>query len=136
MSKFWLAAIMMLASACLVDSPESATEDAPSQVDVTEDALSIRTDPCSLVRCAAGYTCVSKGNKAQCIPIPGGAECRTDADCSLYSSYCGGCNCLALNPLESPPKCLDPVQCLIDPCSNKSAVCEDGYCVVSDGLIR
>jgi hypothetical protein len=129
--RIWLLAVAMLASACLAGSPETVTEDDASQVEATEQSL--RLNPCATVRCANGYHCVATGGQAQCVPV---AECSTDADCSLYSNYCGGCSCDALGPFEKPIKCLDPVQCLIDPCANKKAVCEEGSCVVSDGSVR
>jgi hypothetical protein len=60
------------------------------------------------------------------------AECRSAADCRLYSDYCGGCNCIALGPNDNPPVCSNPFQCLVDPCEvpSHTAACVNGQCVV------
>jgi hypothetical protein len=65
-----------------------------------------------------------------CEPSGGGA-CRADSDCRLFSDYCTGCDCRALLVGAPDPTCNGPgVQCLIDPCENKRAVCSRRACVV------
>jgi hypothetical protein len=62
----------------------------------------------------------------------GGATCRTNSDCRLFSDYCTGCDCRALPTSAPDPTCPGPgVQCLVDPCDRKSAVCAGGACAVS-----
>lgn len=57
--------------------------------------------------------------------------CQSDADCRLFSNYCGGCACTPLTQSEAEPKCpSDPVQCLLDPCQGKTAACTNGLCAV------
>ena len=68
--------------------------------------------------------------QCKCVPTGGGGTCTTAADCHLVSNYCGGCNCLSLTAGEKEPACTGTmVQCLIDPCSTKSAACVGGHCV-------
>jgi hypothetical protein len=56
---------------------------------------------------------------------------REDRDCTTYSDYCEGCNCLALPVGASPPACTgNQVQCFVDPCMNKRAVCNGGSCAL------
>lgn len=62
----------------------------------------------------------------------GGAACRSDADCRTFSDYCTGCDCRALSTTERDPVCPGPgVQCLIDPCDSKQAVCRAGQCQIA-----
>lgn len=56
-----------------------------------------------------------------------------DADCRLFSDYCTGCDCRALAPGASDPKCKGPgVRCIADPCGRKRAACMEGTCVAVD----
>jgi hypothetical protein len=97
---------------------------------------------CGKATCAAGQVCCN-ASCGICTP-PGGvctqqvcddpppATCRTAADCRLFSDYCTGCDCRALATGAADPTCNGPgVQCLIDPCDGKSAVCTRGACVVA-----
>lgn len=62
-------------------------------------------------------------------PPPAPGSCTTDADCRLVSDYCKGCDCRALASDEKPPTCdTAGVQCLVDPCLNRAAVCQGGKC--------
>ena len=63
-----------------------------------------------------------------------GGACNSAADCRLVDDYCGGCNCLSLTEDEQPPRCQDPVQCLIAPCENRVAVCSNGRCASTSNL--
>ncbi len=55
--------------------------------------------------------------------------CRQASDCRLYSSECGGCNCLSLVATDPDPVCNGhAVQCLVDPCRGHAAACDDGHC--------
>jgi hypothetical protein len=59
-------------------------------------------------------------------------ECRTNADCRAFSFMCTGCDCLALSPTDPEPMCPGPgVQCFVDPCLNKAAVCVGGQCRIN-----
>jgi hypothetical protein len=45
---------------------------------------------------------------------------------------CTGCDCLALGPGDHEPVCSGPgVQCFVDSCLNKKAVCEAGRCAIA-----
>ena len=60
-------------------------------------------------------------------PDQSGAEgsCVRDSDCRLFSDYCMQCACLALGVNQPPPPCNgNMVNCLRDPCSMNSAVCD------------
>ena len=56
--------------------------------------------------------------------------------CRTFSSYCDGtklrsCVCYALHAGELNPTCDGQMTtCIVDPCLGKTAVCEDGGCVV------
>ena len=87
---------------------------------------------CATILCRAGYVCEESCGSASCVPVTR-PECTKDADCRLFSDYCGGCNCLTLGPKEPNPKCTTgQVQCLVDPCRNLEARCEHGSCVAGD----
>lgn len=124
----------------------------------TDEAELRKNNPCATVRCAAGYTCKPKGQRAECVPndepilscasvlcivgtvceetpsgprcVPQQAECSTDSDCRLEDNYCGGCSCLALATGESGPTCSNPVACFAAPCavSGNVAACVNGQC--------
>jgi hypothetical protein len=62
---------------------------------------------------------------------PPAPRCTTDADCRLYSDYCDGCACRALDRAAADPKCGGTmVQCLVDPCQGKHAACTGGACTL------
>ena len=95
---------------------------------------------CGNATCAGGQVCCN-ASCGICTP-PGGvctqqicdppSACRADADCRLFSDYCTGCDCRALAPGVPDPTCPGPgVQCLVDPCQGKSAVCKQGACSVA-----
>jgi len=82
--------------------------------------------------CAANMAGTDASTDTSCLKDGGtapGGECKSNADCRLVDDYCGGCNCLALGPGESAPKCTDPVNCFVQPCMNKTAACVAGNCV-------
>jgi hypothetical protein len=61
--------------------------------------------------------------------LPAQARCITDADCRLVSDYCDGCACRALATGEADPTCGGTiVQCFVDPCQRRRAVCQSGAC--------
>jgi hypothetical protein len=85
------------------------------------------------VRCAAliatlvAAACASSGGSS----VPSAPRCSTDADCRLYSDYCDGCACRALDRAAVDPKCGGTiVQCLVDPCRGKQAVCAAAACTL------
>ncbi len=60
-----------------------------------------------------------------------GASCQHATDCQVFSSQCGGCNCLALRKTDPDPVCAgNQVQCFTDPCQGHTAGCDQGHCVV------
>lgn len=66
-------------------------------------------------------------------PPAGSMACTSDADCRTYSSYCGEapCACLPLGKSASNPRCSGPaVNCFVDPCRKKIALCKAGSCVL------
>jgi hypothetical protein len=80
--------------------------------------------------CVAAGNGVDVASEGACEPAPG--ACRTDADCRTFSDYCTGCDCRALSVGQKDPVCPGPgVQCLIDPCLDKQAVCLAGRCALS-----
>jgi hypothetical protein len=84
-------------------------------------------DPCMNTTAA----CVN-GTCQKVKPLPTESQCTTDADCTLVADYCTGCDCRALGPGESLPKCAGPgVSCLVDPCGTKTAACVGGMCVAN-----
>jgi hypothetical protein len=95
--------------------------------------------PCGNTVCAAGETCCNPSCSI-CAPKGGGCTqqvceptkpCTVNGDCRVEADYCTGCNCRALGTAETLPACTTPgVQCLIDPCDSKSAVCKDGRCTL------
>jgi hypothetical protein len=97
---------------------------------------------CGKAKCAGGQVCCN-ASCGICTP-PGGVctqqvctdsapgSCRTDADCRLFSDYCTGCDCRALPPGAPDPTCPGPgVQCFVNPCMGKIAVCKSGACAVA-----
>jgi hypothetical protein len=62
------------------------------------------------------------------------ATCKTDSDCRTVADYCTGCDCRALATGAPDPTCTGPgVRCLVDPCLNKTAVCQSGRCAIGAG---
>lgn len=60
------------------------------------------------------------------------AVCQSDADCRVFSNYCGGCACTVLMQGDADPSCAGAeVQCLVDPCQGRRAVCTEGACTVA-----
>lgn len=57
------------------------------------------------------------------------AQCLVDADCRTVSSYCDGCQCLAVGAHAPDPSCHAAiVACFVDPCLHKQPVCIAGVC--------
>jgi hypothetical protein len=60
--------------------------------------------------------------------------CQNASDCRLYSSYCttAPCQCIPLGAHDVDPPCVTGQQaCIVDPCLNKTAVCNNNVCGVS-----
>lgn len=103
--------------------------------------------PCGRTTCAAGKVCCNASCGICTEPdgactqqacedpkTPPPAECKSDADCRTFSDYCTGCDCRALASNESDPVCTGPgVRCFADPCGGKTAVCQNGQCVLGSG---
>lgn len=97
--------------------------------------------PCGSNVCGAGQFCCNLScgicaptggacTQQFCEPAP--ARCASDADCRTFSDYCTGCDCRALSRGQPDPKCSGPgVQCFVDPCQGKKAVCRQGRCVLA-----
>jgi hypothetical protein len=106
---------------------------------------------CGKTTCAAGEVCCNAScgictpPNGGCIllactdeppPVPG-VSCTADSDCRLEADYCTGCDCRATG-LKAPTKVCSgpPVRCLVDPCMQKTAVCQSGQCVVATAPTR
>ncbi len=105
-------------------------------------------EPCGPKTCPAGEVCCNP-SCGICTP-PGGfctqnlcgdtsavarepEGCNADSDCRTFSDYCTGCDCRALASGQEPPACPGPgVRCLVDPCQDRVALCQEGKCVTSD----
>jgi hypothetical protein len=65
----------------------------------------------------------------------GASSCSSADDCRLYDSYCEGahqCQCIPLRKTEVDPPCLTRmVSCLVAPCVQKVAACENQVCVAN-----
>jgi hypothetical protein len=58
-------------------------------------------------------------------------ECSKNSDCHVEADYCTGCDCVALGPEQQLDECPGPgVQCLVDPCRGRTAICEKNVCVI------
>jgi hypothetical protein len=97
---------------------------------------------CGPTRCATGMICCNSscgvcttptgGCTLQiCTQPAGGGACQGDSDCRLQADYCTGCDCRSLAAGQTLPPCSGPgVRCLRDPCSQATAACVNGYCVI------
>jgi|GEM_PF-1826644 len=90
------------------------------------------SDYCCNANCG---TCAPRG--AGCTAIacdpPSTWVCNSDADCRVEADYCTGCDCRVLGIGGTLATCTGPgVQCLLDPCTSKVALCSNGQCVVAD----
>jgi hypothetical protein len=66
----------------------------------------------------------------ECPPTVAGT-CDSDDDCKPVADYCLGCHCRALGRDGRLPVCADQgVQCLVDPCASKAAICSGGQCLL------
>lgn len=121
-----LTLMLLLLGGCL--SPGAVPHE--ESVAASAETLSASPGPrCDVIRCRAGFTCEEGRFGARCVPGP--TTCVGDEDCRLEANYCTGCDCVALADGESLPKCpTTPVQCLVDPCTQKEAQCQAGRCVV------
>lgn len=116
-----------LLGACAADAAPIATG---SEAVESQALVSPGSRGCAVTLCPRPLVCEEDCNGvASCVPATT-AECRSDADCRLFSDYCEGCNCVALGTGESDPVCKgNPVACFVDPCLNLKARCEFGSCV-------
>lgn len=56
-------------------------------------------------------------------------ECSNDSQCMLTADYCAQCDCVAHSVEKDLPACGGPgVQCYVDPCLSRNAVCKSGRC--------
>jgi len=71
------------------------------------------------------------GAGSDSMPEPQSGTCTADSDCRLTSDYCVVCQCNAIGAHDPVPGvCGVPVvECLVDPCRDKTAVCRSGKCV-------
>lgn len=103
---------------------------------------------CGTVTCPTGQYCCNASCSmcappgVACIQIAclgtggsgsGVGSCASDSDCRIYDDYCKGCNCravpanIAVDPACGPS---DMVNCFVEPCLNKRALCSNGQCTV------
>jgi hypothetical protein len=147
-AKVDLASVMLIAGlaafvpACGAPPVGDEDIDAADEAQLSEHAEAIVAGPtrgrgCEVVLCRSGYVCEEQNGRAVCVPASPPPACQTDADCSLVANYCGGCNCLAVGPGQSVPKCHDDVvACLQWPCQGYTASCYKGMCVASQGALQ
>jgi hypothetical protein len=127
-----LVAAVCMSSACAntEETSEPSADEAPLASGLAESDNALKINPCALVRCRAGTQCEVQDGHAVCVPTPA-PECKSDKECRLFSNYCEGCQCVALDDGEVDPVCKgDIVACLVDPCGNAAARCLRGQCVV------
>jgi hypothetical protein len=137
-----IAAIAAVVPAC--GAPPVEDLDAADEAHLSEKADALLASQkhrkgCEVVRCMDGFSCEEQDGHAVCVanPSPPQRSCQTDSDCSLAANYCGGCNCLAVGPGQSVPKCEgDVVACVQWPCHGYAAYCYDGTCVASQGALQ
>ena len=96
-------------------------------------AIACQPQPVDAGPCIDTVACIKgtvwSSTQCKCVPTTTGGTCTTAADCHLVSNYCDGCNCLSLTSGQKEPACSGTtVQCLVDPCSTKSAACVGGHC--------
>lgn len=131
----------LVAAVCMLGACANTEEsDAPSADegplasaepgDLQQGSAALKINPCALVRCRAGTQCEVQDGRAVCVPTAE-PECKSDKECRLFSNYCDGCQCLALDDGEVNPVCKgDIVACFVDPCRNAEARCIQGQCVL------
>jgi hypothetical protein len=96
--------------------------------------------PCGNTFCSTGQyccnancgTCAPEGADCayqECAP-PASWTCLGDNDCTAADDYCGGCNCRLLGPKGHLQACAARVSCFIAPCTDKTARCQNGQCVL------
>lgn len=147
-------AVIAVALAAALGGCQTAPEATEPSAEETVGAELIWPRPCaSSNQCPRGNYCTV--DDGVCNPPPGcgpgqscptvcygtcqgfrteAALCRYDSDCRTFSDYCTGCDCRALGATQKDPVCKGPgVQCFVDPCLDKTAVCEAGRCVISGG---
>lgn len=121
--------LLLLVAACGTEPTKSTTIDSASLQQALAKGCHAQCPKCKPGTYCLMYACllVCPGDKA---PVQ---RCHQDSDCALRSDYCGGCFCQA--DLAGTPKLyycpVDTVQCFVDPCFNKKAVCDrsTGTCV-------
>jgi|GEM_PF-3389873 len=151
----WGICLGVLLFGCTRQSPQ---QPAPQDAHAVAPALKVNApdegpaggEPCGPVKCPADEVCCNAscgictppGNVCTqqfCEPAPAPISedtangiCTKDADCTLSSDYCKGCDCRALGPKQELPACTGPgVRCFADPCMKKVAMCNAGRCEVA-----
>jgi hypothetical protein len=139
--------VLVLAAACSTtrqkDPPhQDAVAPRTMQPHITPLAEATHGVTCGQNRCAAGEFCCNE-SCGICAPqggfctqqictepaAPDPVRCKSDVDCRLVAHMCTGCDCLALAREDPDPVCPgEGVQCLVDPCRERRAVCRDGGC--------
>lgn len=127
------AAALVGVGLCLACSPSPP----PAPSSPTAPTASAASASSSVASAAASSSAAPSASAASAAPSASAASakaCAKDADCTLFSDYCGGCTCRGLGPGDGQPRCPGkPVQCLVDPCLRKVAACEGGRCVARAG---
>lgn len=121
------AAALVGVGLCLACSPSPP----PAPSSPTAPTASAASASSSVASVAASSSAAPSASAAPAAPAK---ACAKDADCTLFSDYCGGCTCRGLGPGDGQPRCPGkPVQCLVDPCLRKVAACDGGRCVARAG---
>lgn len=121
------AAALVGVGLCLACSPSPP----PAPSSPTAPTASAASASSSVASVAASSSAAPSASAAPAAPAK---ACAKDADCTLFSDYCGGGTCRGLGPGDGQPRCPGkPVQCLVDPCLRKVAACDGGRCVARAG---
>lgn len=92
------------------------------------------TNPCAVVRCTSGTTCVAVGSTAMCVPT-----CTYDRECPCHQlcmkgacrDPCAGEPCsrgTTCKSLGGNAICVDPVKCSSEKDCSSDQLCLDGVC--------
>lgn len=134
-----LALVLVLVGAC-APSPAPAPPPGPaaSAPPATASAPHVPASaPSSTAAASASAAPPATGAASTPGPAAAPGACAKDADCTLFSDYCGGCFCRSLAPGQAQPKCPGrPVACLVDPCGHQRAACEAGKCALREASGR
>jgi len=134
----WLGLLATVGFGCEISGVDGLAE----PVTEAPEAFAAESAPagvyCGNMRCQVDEVCCNEGcgvcakpgascERTACLQPP---ECSNDSDCTVEADYCAGCDCAAINVDEQVAECpAVPVQCVMDPCLHRKAVCKNSRCV-------